>query len=110
MKKIYLVRVAFGSYDSYSEEIIKCFENKQDAESYCVKYDRVIREVSNFCANAWSVISRSNYTEGEDLSNCIHHSIWGKYNLSFGDYNGVNVIEMPFIEHRRKTNLKELLD
>ena len=112
MDKIYIVESSSGSYDDYGTHIIKCFENKEDAEKYSMKYDRVLRKVSDFCAEAWAVVCDKDYDDNtdDDYKNCFHHSIWSKYHYRMSDYNEVKVIEMPFIEHRRKTNLKNLLD
>ena len=110
MDKIYLVQASSGSYDDYGTEIIKCFENEDDAQTYCIKYDRVVSKISDFHGDAWNVVSDKEYDGEEDYEKCFHHQIWMKYNYRFSDYNEVKVIEMPFIEHKRKTNLKNLLD
>lgn len=110
MDKIYLVQASSGSYDDYGTTQVKCFENREDAEKYSEKYDRVIRKISDFCEEAWVVVSEKDYEGDDDYKNCFHHSIWSKYHYKMGGYNEVSIIEMPFIEHRRKTNLKTLLD
>lgn len=109
MNKVFLVEASYGSYDDYSTQIIKCFENRQDAEEYSEKYDRVIRKISDFHADAWNIVRDKDYQGERDYENCFHNNIWEKYNYKFNDYNGFKIIEMPFIEHKRKTNLKSLL-
>lgn len=112
MDKVYLVEASFGANDSYSTQTVKVFENEDDAQNYCVKYDRIIKEVSNFHLLCWNEVSSTDYDgyTDDDIKADFHFSIWSKYDYAFGEYNYIKVIEMSFVEHHRKKSLKELLD
>lgn len=112
MDKVYLVEASFGSWHSHGTQIVKVFENEDDAKIYSEKYDKVIRKVSDFHHSAWMVVAETDYDDfsDDDFQNDFHHSIWSKYNYRFGEFNETKIIEMSFVEHKRKTNLKNLLD
>lgn len=112
MDKVYLVEASFGSWGSHGTKIVKVFENEDDAQKYSEKYTRVIKKVSEFQNATWMIVAKTDYDafSDEELENDFNHSIWSKYNYRFGEFNGTKIIEMSFVEHKRKTNLKNLLD
>jgi hypothetical protein len=110
MKEIFIVEASFGSYDSSHTQIVKCFESEKEAKEYSEKYDRVIKKVSDFCADCWSVVSDKDYDGEEEYTSCFYHAIWSKYNFRFEEFNNTNVLVRELVPHVRKRNLDKLID
>ncbi len=87
-KEIYLVVATFGSYDDYGTVNIKSFHKKEDAERYSEKYKRVIKSISDFCAECWRVVSEEmDDVPNEEYDNWFEVKVWAKYNSTVANFN-----------------------
>lgn len=51
-QKIFIVSGSFSSWDDYHTRIFKAFYNKEDAEKYAEKADRILKAMANHIAEA----------------------------------------------------------
>jgi hypothetical protein len=62
-EKIYVVSGTFSSWDDYHTRIFKAFYNKEDAEKYKQKADRILKAMANHIAEA---LNRTKLEFGDD--------------------------------------------
>ncbi len=60
-QKIFIVLGIFSSWDNYHTRIFKAFYNKEDAEKYVEKADRILKKMFDYIEGAFKKTSIQSY-------------------------------------------------